>query len=231
MTIKDYYAFLREVKQLHYPNSSLKDIKKMKNVKDAYECKKIEEECRKCHNANHFQDSIPKTIPKHQPTKKPKSIPPTPKSHHKSSTKSISKIPLTMTVFVPKPTNMNKIQKYTTPNKYIINDVPYLIKNLDKPNIDILLFQSEYFKNIVQHTNLINEINSIISTIKRSQDVTVIEEFLIDNNVWTKFKREAFTYWSSKLPLKQAIKLIDTAFNKFIKYLMSIITHVITNIY
>jgi len=243
MTIKDYYAFLREVQQLYYPGISLKTIKEKKNVKDAYECKKIEEGCVKCHNTNYFEVPKPKTIPTHQPTKKPKTIPPTPKPKTTPKPKSTSiqkDAPsqiLTITKFIPQPTNMNKIQKYIPPNKYVVNDVPFLIKNLNKPNINILMFQSEYFKNIVKYTNFINDINSLIYfSIRRGLDIDDLddrlEEFLENNNAWSKFKREAFTYWTNNnLSLRNARDLIDNAFDKFIRYLITIIIHAVKNYY
>ena len=77
MTIKEYYYFLRDVQKTHYPNSNLNMIKKMKNVKHAYECKKVEEVYKKCNNVNHFKESS-RSIPKTQPTKKMKYIPNTP---------------------------------------------------------------------------------------------------------------------------------------------------------
>jgi hypothetical protein len=163
------------------------------------------------------------------------------KSKRTKQTKTIQKDApssiLTMTKFIPQPTNMNKIQKYTPPNKYVVNDIPFLIKNLNKPNIDVLMFQSEYFKNIVKYTNFINDINSLIYfSIRRGLDIDLLddrlEEFLEYNNAWTKFKREAITYWTNNnLSLRNAKDLIDNAFDKFIRYIITIIIHAVKNYY
>jgi hypothetical protein len=77
MTIAEYYDFLRDVQKMHYPNLNLNAIKKMKNVKHAYECKKIEEVYQKCNKVNHFKKQT-RTISNSLLTKQMKYIPKTP---------------------------------------------------------------------------------------------------------------------------------------------------------
>ena len=204
MTIKDYYAFLREVQQLYYPNSTLKDIKKMKNVKDAYECKKIEEECVKCHNTNYFQVPKPKIISESKLTKQIKYIPPT----QQGTIKKLKSIPKLQTIPIsPPPPPPPPPPPKSTPNKKK-DEIETIIENLDDMYIGILISQSKDFKNII-HT---------IETAITKKKLIVIPQLFYDSET-KKILNNAFNFWNTKVGALEALNMINNAMINLIEYI------------